>query len=146
MSFVTAVIIIMITASERGAPGSIFLLPHWAFSNPTSTPKKAAMSQLTLQREAQRGEGIRLGPTARGWQDEDSVRLQCGWVTSQARGDAPVRTGASVPSMSSGCRRLWPGRLRSSALLQAHNPPAKESNGLWSSSHAHPAPGMTSWT
>lgn len=58
--------------SVRGAPGSLFLLLHLVFSNPTSIPKKADMSQV--RKQAQRGEGICLAPKASGWQDEDSVR------------------------------------------------------------------------
>lgn len=52
-----------------------------------------------------------------------------------------VRTGAYVPTIKQGWGRLWWGWLRSLALLQANNPPAKESQLSSSSSHTHPAPG-----
>lgn len=60
-------------------------------------------------------------------------------ILTQAPGQ--VRTGCDVRAVNWGRGKLWQGWLRSWALLQANNPPAKESQLSSSSSHTHPALG-----
>lgn len=63
-------------------------------------------------------------------------------VSSHHSGSRSSKNRLSSLNRELGRGRLWQGWLRSWALLQASNPPAKESQLSSSSSHSHPAPGM----
>lgn len=71
------------------------------------------------------------------------MRSSCWEVSNQHAGSKSSQNWIFHSNQELGSwGRLWQGWLRSWALLQASNPPAKESQLSWSSSHTHPAPGM----